>query len=110
MKGRRVGIDTIKVLYTYTIATILIVGGILFLYFSRNDPPGGQAAMLVPVVTGFIGAAVQFVFNRETQAATSAQVKSAAATAVANTLTAQGQPNVLTPPPPDQPQATAPGN
>lgn len=67
------GIDTIKVLYTYTIATVLILGGLIFLYFSRNDPPGGQAATLVPVVTGFIGAAVQFVFNRETQAQTAAQ-------------------------------------
>ena len=68
-------IDTMKVIYTYSIATILVVGGILFLYFSRNDPPGGQAATLVPVVTGFIGAAVQFVFNRETQTSTARQVE-----------------------------------
>lgn len=86
-----VGIDTIKVLYTYTIATILIVGGILFLYFSRNDPPGGQAQALVPVVTGFIGAAVQFVFNRETAAQTAAQQSKAQSTGVANVLTSQNQ-------------------
>lgn len=81
------GIDTIKVLYTYTIATILIVGGILFLYFSRNDPPGGNSAALVPVVTGFIGAAVQFVFNRETQAQTAAQQAKATVAANANAAT-----------------------
>ena len=92
------GIDTIKVLYTYTIASILIVGGLVFLYFSRNDPPGGQAATLVPVVTGFIGAAVQFVFNRETQANTAAQVAKATQAAnanAANVLAATGLPNVL---------------
>jgi hypothetical protein len=93
------GIDTIKVLYTYSIATLLIGGGILFLYFSRNDPPGGQAAALVPVVTGFIGAAVQFVFNRETQANTAAQIGKATAAAnenAATVLTASGMPNVVT--------------
>lgn len=98
------GIDTIKVLYTYTIATILIVGGILFLYFSRNDPPGGNSAALVPVVTGFIGAAVQFVFNRETQAQTAAQQSKAtnagAVQATANVLAGQSaaneQANVVT--------------
>lgn len=81
------GIDTIKVLYTYTIATVLILGGLIFLYFSRNDPPGGQAATLVPVVTGFIGAAVQFVFNRETQAATAAQQAKATSAANVNAAT-----------------------
>ena len=92
------GIDTIKVVYTYSIATLLIAGGILFLYFSRNDPPGGQASALVPVVTGFIGAAVQFVFNRETQATTAAQVGKATAAAnanAANVLSATGTPNTL---------------
>jgi hypothetical protein len=78
------GIDTIKVVYTYSIATVLIVGGILFLFYSRNDPAGGTTAALVPVVTGFIGAAVQFVFNRETQANTAAQVAKATAAANAN--------------------------
>jgi hypothetical protein len=92
------GLDTIKVIYTYSIATLLIAGGILFLFFSRNDPAGGTTAALVPVVTGFIGAAVQFVFNRETQANTAAQVAKATAAAnqnAANVLTATGMPNVL---------------
>jgi hypothetical protein len=74
-----VGIDQIKVLYVYSIATLVIVGGIIFLYFSRNDPPESNTAALIPLISGFIGAAIQFVFNRETQATTAAQVAKATA-------------------------------
>jgi hypothetical protein len=88
------GIDTIKVVYTYSIATVLIVGGILFLFYSRNDPAGGTTAALVPVVTGFIGAAVQFVFNRETQANTAAQVAKATAAANANAANVLAAPSL----------------
>ena len=87
-KEGHLGIDTIKVLYTYTISFVLIVGGILFLYFSRNDPPGGTTAALVPVVTGFIGAAVQFVFNRETQTSTARQVERSVAAGVSSNAAA----------------------
>lgn len=60
--------DTIKVLFTYVIATILIVGGLIFLYLTTNDT-------LIPLVAGFVGAAIQFVFNRETQTQTARQVE-----------------------------------
>lgn len=69
------GIDTIKVIYTYSIATIIVVGGFIFLYFTRTDPPGGQSSTMVPLVAGFVGAAIQFVFNRETQTSTARQVE-----------------------------------
>lgn len=84
------GIDTIKVTYTYSIATILVVGGLVFLYLSRNDPPGGQSSSMVPLVAGFIGAAIQFVFNRETQTSTARQVERATAAG------ASAQPTVTT--------------
>lgn len=92
------GIDTIKVTYTYTIATILVVGGLIFLYLSRNDPPGGQSSSMVPLVAGFIGAAIQFVFNRETQTSTARQVERATAAGVASqpTATISGDPPTAT--------------
>jgi hypothetical protein len=88
------GIDTVKIIYTYTIATILVVGGLVFLYLTRNDPPTGQSASMVPLVAGFVGAAVQFVFNRETQTSTARQVERATAAGVASqpTVTATSGP------------------
>ena len=98
------GIDTIKVTYTYSIATILVVGGLIFLYLSRNDPPGGQSAAMVPLVAGFIGAAVQFVFNRETQTSTARQVERSTAAGAASqptVTTNSGPPATTTVTPPE---------
>ena len=86
------GIDTIKIIYTYTIATLLVVGGLAFLFFTRNDPPTGQSATMVPLVAGFIGAAVQFVFNRETQTSTARQVERATAAGTAASSGNNGEP------------------
>lgn len=90
------GIDTVKVIYTYSIASMVIVGGLLFLYLSRNDPTASNTAALIPLISGFIGAAIQFVFNRETQATTAAQVARATKDAnvnAANVITAAILPN-----------------
>ena len=96
-------LDTIKVFYTYTIATILVVGGLLFLYLTRNDPSTGQSASMVPLVAGFVGAAVQFVFNRETQTSTARMTERATASGVASqpTVTTSGEPPTTTVKPPD---------
>src|SRR6266699_654030 len=69
------GIDTIKVTYAYIIATVMIAGGMWFLFSSRNDPPGSHTDALIPVVTGFILLAAQWVFQRETQTGTARQVE-----------------------------------
>lgn len=92
------GIDTIKVTYTYTIATIVIIGGGLILYFSRLDPPESNSQNLSLVLAGFIGAAIQFVFNRETQTSTARQVERATAAGVASqpTVTTGGEPPTTT--------------
>lgn len=73
--------DTIKLLFTYTIAAIVIVGGGLMLYAVRLDPPDSNSANLSLLVAGFIGGAIGFVFNREsaTQATRAAQSSAAAA-------------------------------
>lgn len=71
--------DTIKLLYTYTIAAIVIIGGGLMLYAIRLDPTASNSQNLSLLVAGFIGAAITFVFNREsaTQATRAAQASAA---------------------------------
>jgi hypothetical protein len=82
-------IDSLKVVFTYAIATLLIGGGLAFLFFVRNDDPNaGQSATLVPLIAGFIGAAVQFVFNRETQTSTARATERAVAAGSSTTAAA----------------------
>lgn len=70
--------DTVKLLFSYLIALVLIVGGGLFLYATRAEPASSDLQL---VIAGFIGAAVTFVFNREsaTQATRAAQSTTTAA-------------------------------
>lgn len=76
-------IDTIRALFTYLIATIVVVGGGAILFTAR-DPTSSDLRV---VVAGFIGSALTFVFGSEVQTRTARQ--SAAATAAATT-TANG--------------------
>jgi hypothetical protein len=76
--------DTIKLVFTYAIAFVIIVGGGAILYFTRLDPPESNSQNLSLVMAGFIGAAIQFVFNRETQNQTARQVTTATAAGVAS--------------------------
>jgi uncharacterized protein involved in response to NO len=96
------GIDTLKVLYTYSIATLVIAAGFAILYLSRLDPPESSANLGL-VMAGFIGAAIQFVFNRETQTSTARQVERATAAGVASqpTVTTGGEPPTTTVTPAD---------
>lgn len=79
--------DTIKLIYTYTIATILIIGGLFILYQARLDPPD-QVSDLKLIVSGFVGAAITFVFTKDTQTATARQVERNYASSAANQPTA----------------------
>lgn len=82
--------DNIKLVFTYTIAAILILGGLFILYQTRLDPPD-QVADLKLIVSGFVGSAVTFVFYREAQTSTARQVErtytNAAATQPTTTVT-----------------------
>jgi hypothetical protein len=73
--------DTVKLLFTYIIALVLIVGGMIILYLTRLDPPESNSANISLMLAGFIGAAITFVFNREsaTQATRAAQSSAAIA-------------------------------
>lgn len=68
-------VDTIKASFTYFTALILIVGGLAFLYATRLDNPKDD--LISGAIIGFIGAAIQFVFSRETQTQTARQIESA---------------------------------
>jgi hypothetical protein len=63
------GIDTIKVLFTYSIAAIIVIGGFILISLIAD----GDSRLAI--VTGFVGAALQFIFNRETQTQTARQVE-----------------------------------
>ena len=81
--------DTIKLIFTYVIAFVIIVGGGAMLFLTRLDPPESSANLQL-VLAGFMGAAITFVFSAEssTRATRAAESTASAATAAA-----------LTPPP-----------
>ena len=97
--------DNIKLVFTYSIATLLIVGGLLFLYLSRlDDPTNSNTAALIPLIAGFVGAAVQFVFSRETQTSTARQVERSYAAGISSqptTTVTSGPPATATVTPAD---------
>ena len=61
--------DTIKTLFTYLTALVLIVGSLAIIYLTRAD---GNAAEIRLLLAGFVGAALQFLFG-ERVAATASQ-------------------------------------
>jgi len=76
------GIDQLKVIYTYTIATVVIIGGGAILYLTRLDPPD-VAGNLSLLMSGFIGGALTFVFNREAATNSARQTERAISQGVA---------------------------
>ncbi len=72
--------DTIKLWFVYITALVIIIGGGLFLYSTRAEATAHDLQILI---AGFMGAAITFVFNREsaTQATRAAQSSTAAGAA-----------------------------
>lgn len=68
-------VDTIRALFTYITALIVVIGGGAILYLTYADD---AASNLLVMVGGFIGFALQFLFGQET--ATRSARQSAAAT------------------------------
>jgi hypothetical protein len=75
------GVDTIRAIFTYLIATLVVVGGGAILFTT-------QSSDLRVVVGGFIGFALNFVFGSEVQTRTARQA--AASTAAATGLSPNG--------------------
>jgi hypothetical protein len=78
VSGTFATVETIKALFTYTIAGAVIIGGGILLFVSRGDP--GIEDLRV-VVAGFIGSTLTFVFGQEVQTRTARQAESATAAA-----------------------------
>lgn len=84
--------DTIKLLFTYSIALVIVVGGGLFLYATLGQSDAESTRL---AIVGFMGGATAFVFSQEsakqatraaqsTSAATAGQTADAAAGGTAN--------------------------
>ena len=75
--------ERIKIIYTYTISLIVIVGGGVVLYVTRNDPNTTDVQGLRLLLAGFIGSALTFVFGRETASGAAFQSERAYAAGLA---------------------------
>lgn len=58
--------DTLKLIFTYALAFVVVVGGGLILFVTRLDPPDSASRDYGLLIAGFIGVALTYVFNRET--------------------------------------------
>lgn len=54
--------DNIRMVFTYLIALVIVIGGGLFLFLTRAEPDSQGTALMI---AGFIGAAITFVFGQE---------------------------------------------
>lgn len=57
--------DTLKLLFSYIVAIVVIAGGGVMLFAMRLDPPESGSATLSLAIVGFIGAAITWVFSSE---------------------------------------------
>jgi hypothetical protein len=73
-------IDTIRALFTYTIAFVVVVGGGFMLFVSRSDVNIDDVRV---VIAGFIGSALTFVFGQEVQTRTARQAAASTAASTA---------------------------
>ena len=75
--------DTIRLLYTYTIALVVILGGLYIIYQTRLDPAESDVQGLRLLIAGFVGGALTFVFGRETSSSAAFQSERAYAAGLA---------------------------
>lgn len=76
MRGiTEVGIDTLRAIFTYTLALVVVIGGFGIIFATRQDANATDTRLMI---AGFIGSALTFAFNTEVQTRTARQ--SAAAT------------------------------
>ena len=67
--------DTIKMVFTYTTALVVIAGGFFILFATRLDPPEADIQGLRLLMSGFIGLALQFVFSADNATRAARQVE-----------------------------------
>jgi hypothetical protein len=74
-------IDTLRALFTYIAALIILIGGGFILYATYADD---RSANLLVMVGGFMGAAIQFLFGQEIATRTARQSTAATLAAQVN--------------------------
>jgi hypothetical protein len=67
-------VDTIRAIFTYVIATAVVVGGGYVIYAVRTE---ANSQDTVAIIAGFVGAALSFVFSTEVQTRTARQTTTA---------------------------------
>ena len=87
-------VDTIKLVFTYALALVVVVGGGWFLFATLGQADAESTRL---VIAGFMGSAITFVFGQESaKAATRAAQSSAASGAEQALTTPPGTPSVTT--------------
>jgi hypothetical protein len=74
-------VDTIRAIFTYLIATLVVAGGGAELFLLRGEAASSD---LRTVVAGFIGSALTFVFSQEVATRTARQAAASTAAATTN--------------------------
>jgi hypothetical protein len=77
-----VPIDTIRAVFTYTIALIVVAGGLLMLFLTRSEP---ASADLRVIIATLVGSALTFTFGQEVSTRTARQAASSTAASTAAT-------------------------
>jgi peptidoglycan/LPS O-acetylase OafA/YrhL len=75
--------DTIRLVFTYITALVVIVGGLYIIYETRLDPPEADVQGMRLLLAGFVGSALAFVFGRESSSASAFQSERAYAAGLA---------------------------
>jgi zinc transporter ZupT len=85
--------DTIKALFTYLTAFVLVIGGIGVLYLTSRD---ANATNLQVIIAGFVGSALTFLFVQEnsTRASRSAERQMSIGVSAGTPTTVQNAENV----------------
>lgn len=86
-------VDTIKAVFVYLIALVIVIGGFVIIYLTRND---GAASEIRLLIAGFIGSALTFVFSSEVQTRTARQSAQATAANQPTVTTTAGPPASVT--------------
>ena len=75
--------DTLKLIFTYSLALVVVVGGGLFLFQTLGQPDAESTRL---VIAGFMGSAITFVFGQESAKAATRAAQSSAASGAEQAL------------------------
>jgi hypothetical protein len=82
-------LDFLKLLFSYGTALLVVAGGMYILYITRSEPTADNLQL---VISGFIGAALTWLFGETTRSSTARQTSRALAITANPTLPPPGEP------------------